>query len=310
MRPIIKYLFGVGVVVIFVIYGGIFALALLKLDRWRPLEAEKILQQSQKTKDKEQSLIDLQEASLLDSNENTNLEAGIKAEELGYDKLSSYYLTNVKTAAGYANLGNAYSSSGQYVLAENAFEKAVAKDRDSRYYLELGKAFMGSDSLSQARGSLESSLQLDNNNLEANYYLSIIYLMEDSSKYTRLEPKLTGAYKMDIDTIIGYTNGFTRNNYLYELLGKGGYPQMALTFLQGQADKNKLDRDGYLLLADDYFSYKNYQKSYHYLLKARALDPYYPQTYQHLIEVTSKLGLNTDASNYQIIYNNLVISTN
>jgi predicted Zn-dependent protease len=82
-------------------------------------------------------------------------------------------------------------------------------------------------------------------------------------------------------------------------LRSNNYPQLAFDLLQKKAQSNSLNRDGYLYLADEYSQNNQAELSYQNLLKAKELDPYFPQTYKQLIEAAERLGKREEAERYQ-----------
>lgn len=85
----------------------------------------------------------------------------------------------------------------------------------------------------------------------------------------------------------------------YEILYQQGYPQFANRYLTQGVVEADLTRDQNLLVATAQFELNNYQKAYEYLLKAKELDQYYPQTYEQLATVSKELGKSTEAENYE-----------
>lgn len=86
---------------------------------------------------------------------------------------------------------------------------------------------------------------------------------------------------------------------LYNRLKTAGYPQLALKLLRQAAESGQVGRDGLIALANDAHATGNNQTAYDYLMRAKAIDPYYPQIYQQLTIVCEKLGKADETKTYQ-----------
>jgi tetratricopeptide (TPR) repeat protein len=305
MSKFFKLFFWLLIIVLFIIYGLVFAFAITKFNYWRLEESEKLLLESQKVDNLEKSLVLLQKAAFLNPSERTYLSAGIKAQEVGLDNISAYYLSRVKTADGYMELGNAYYLTGKYDSAEKVYKKSLEKDKNSIIWLCLGKNYLKKAKLAEANYSFEQANKFDDSNLEAQYYQTITYMLNDNDKYKEFASKLTENYRLELEKIVATPSKTTLVNRLFLYLKGQGYPQLAFLYLDDKGKNTKLDRDGYLLLGNEYFIRKNYAQSYSFLLKAKEIDLYYPQTYQHLVEIANLLNKKEEAKKYQEFLNRI-----
>ena len=76
----------------------------------------------------------------------------------------------------------------------------------------------------------------------------------------------------------------------YNLASSLNYPQLSLALLQRAIDLGLADRDIYFELANRHFELGDYALANDFYLRASKIDPFYPQAYQQLVEVSQKLG--------------------
>lgn len=299
-----KTLFLIGITLLFMVAGSIFAFGIGKINSWRKEKSEKLLIQSQNIENAERSLVYLQEAAFLNPSEFTYLYAGVKAQEAGLDNISTYYLKRVKTALGFRELGNAYYESDKFDLAERAYKKSLEKENSADTWYLVGKNYMKQAKNLEANYAFNKSVELDENNFDAEYLKTISNLVKDES----IKPNLTvlnESYKQKIEELISSPASSTRINRIFSQLKSQGFPQLAIQYLKDKGQDGMLDRDGYLLLANELFMGGDFQSSYQALLKAKDRDPYYPQTYQHLVEVARKLGKAEEEKQYKNYLNKI-----
>jgi len=294
-----KYLFYPGVVLLFLAMGTIIALGTVKIDDWRKVTSEKLLTESQKTEDSKKGLIYLEEASLLYPSESTYLYTGIKAEEIGFNNIAAYYLKHVKTATGFRELANVYNQNGKYVLAETNYKKSLKKENDPDTWYLLGKNYLNQAKALEANYAFVQAIKLDESNLEAKYYMELTALLLDENKAIDLG-SLEELSRQSLVGLLTSKTQSTRINRLFSYIKGLGYPQLAYEYLRERGGMEKLDRDGYLLLANELLLRKDFSASYQVLLKAKEIDQNYPQTYQHLIEVAKILGKFDEAKQHQL----------
>lgn len=252
------------------VYGMFFAFALTKANDWRISEATKYLHKAEITDNLQDKFIFYEQAALLNANERTYLPAGITAAKLGDNKLAEKYLSRVKTANGYYELGNAYYSLEQYDRAATSYQKAIYIKRDQIFYAGLGKSFLKLGETEKAREALSKVTGLDTtqNLTELQRYLAPIETAELA--------------------IISY-NG----------LNTLGYPQSAKKVLDEAISRGLTNRDSLNTLAEGQIEAGDYYTAESMLVRALALDGYYPQTYKQLIFVSEKLGKSDKAAEYQ-----------
>ncbi|MFA5196813.1 MAG: tetratricopeptide repeat protein [Patescibacteria group bacterium] len=292
-----KMLFYIGTVLLLTVPVVFLTFGFEKVDRWRIETSEKLLVESQNNHDVKKSFYILQKAALLDPTEKTYLLTGEKAQVAGYDRLAAYYFRKIKTADGYYELGNIYYESVQYKNAELAYIKSLNKEINQKALLGLGKVYLKKGDIEKAKNFFGQALSLNKDDKETVYFADLSGLVSDSKVITEINninPK-----KIELEEIAHSPTLSTRINLLYQYLKSSDYPQLAYNFLQDKDKGKQLDRDGYLLLADEYYSRKDYDKSYQYLLSAKSIDQYYPQTYQHLADVAEFLNKKDEANQYR-----------
>jgi hypothetical protein len=280
-----------------IVFGVLLIFGLKQFNYWRIEKSGLLLKESQITTDVKKSFTFLQKAAFLNPTEETHLLAGEKAQKAGYEGLAAYYFKKIKTVAGYCELGNFYYANNQYQKATTAYQKSLAKEKNAKAYLGLGKVSLKEAKLIPARDSFAQAKRLAEKNQEIRYYQYLTDLLSDAQ--ITLESGDIGQDKDALTKMTQIPALPTRINQLYQYLGTKGYPQLASVFLRSKENPSLLDRDGYLLLANDYYMRQDYARSYQYLLSAKALDPYYPQTYQHLIVIAELLHKEDEVSQYQ-----------
>jgi len=292
-----KLLFGLGGVLLIGATAVLLGIGYVKLDSWRKQASNNILIESQNSDDTRKSLVLLQKASLLNPTEENYLLVGDKAIESGYDKLATHYFKKIKTADGYYKLGKVYLKNKKYSEAEKAFKKSLDIRAEQKTYLELGKTYLEKNNIEKARENIDYSYSMSKDNQEAIYYKDLINLYQD--KNIKAIPSVKNDRKNELATITQPAALSTRINLLYKYLIDNDYPQLGFVLLQTSSITSQLDRDGYLLLANEYYIRKEYKESYQYLNSAKNIDPYYPQTYQHLAEVAELLGKSDEATQHR-----------
>jgi len=288
-----KLLFGLGGTLLIGATAVLLGIGYVKFDSWRKLTSNNILIESQNSTDTRKSLALLQKASLLNPTEENYLLAGDKATESGYDKLATHYFKKIKTADGYYKLGKVYFKNKKYDEAEKAFKKSLDIRAEQKTYLELGKTYLQKNNIEKARENIDYSYSMLKGNQEAIYYKDLISLYQD--KNIKAISSVKNDRKNELASITQPAALSTRINLLYKYLIDNDYPQLGFVLLQTSSITSQLDRDGYLLLANEYYIRKEYKESYQYLNSAKNIDPYYPQTYQHLAEVAELLGKSDEA---------------
>lgn len=250
--------------VVLVGWGTLGAIIYTKIDTLRVEKANKYLYEAKKTNSDTDKLLLYERAAALNPNEESFLGSGITALKLGDNSLAEKYLSRVKTEAGYYQLGTAQYNLGNYQAAIPAFEKASKVVARPETYLAIAKSRLKLGELDGASAALSESLRLGENK-------------EASQLYQSLSSAEKG----------------------YNTLQKLGYPQAAQELLTSMGRNEQLTRDGLLTLANGQILRGEYEPSYVNLIKAKQIDPYYPQTYKQLIFVSEKLGKNGEAKEYQ-----------
>ncbi|MEI7690078.1 MAG: tetratricopeptide repeat protein [bacterium] len=299
-----KILFYLGAALLLSAITVLLGYGYVKLDVWRIQKSKEILIESQKVNDKKDCLVLLQKATLLDPSENNYLLTGVKATENGYDKLATHYFEKIKTANGYYELGQVYYKSNKLKDAEKAFKKSLSINKTPKAYLGLGKTYLKEGEITKAQENFKLSYSMASDNKEALYYNDLIKLYFD--KEIKFVPDEKNYRRSELNAIAQSPALSMRINWLYQYLLDNDYPQAAFTFLRGRSETSQLNRDGYLLLANEYYIRKTYKESYQYLLSAKTIDPYYPQTYQHLVEVADLLNKNDEAKQYREFLKNII----
>lgn len=250
--------------VILVGWGTLGSIIYTKIDTFRVEESNKYLYEAKKSANDTDKLVLYERAAALNPNEESFLGSGITALRLGDNGLAEKYLSRVKTEAGYYQLGMAQYNLGNYQAAILAFERASRLVASPETYLAIAKARLKLGELDGAGAALAESLRLGENN-------------EASQLFRSLSSGERG----------------------YNAFQKFGYPQAAQELLTSMSRNDQLTRDGLLTLANGQIIRGEYETSYVNLLKAKQIDPYYPQTYKQLIIVSEKLGKNQEVKEYQ-----------
>lgn len=296
----IKYSKIAGITLVLGIYGIFAAFGIARFDSWRLSESKKMLMQGQETQGKD-SLVLLQKAAFLNPCEETYLKTGLKAEELGLGELAGTYFKRVRTANGYFELGTNYFNQKRYDNAVETYSKAIARQKDSKYFLARAKAYLAIANIDKAKADIQNSFGVETGN-EARYYETLVRIIKGEN--TKV-PEVGQEYKSKLDSILSYTDSINRTIAVYNALNAQDYPQLARWYLKEQGKKETLSRDGYLLLAKVNFEEQNYRAQYDALLKAKSKDEFYPQTYQQLAQAAKKLNLVAEATAYQAYYDKL-----
>jgi len=292
-----KILFYLGAALLLGAITFLLGLGYVKFDYWRIQKSQAILAESQKEDNIKISLTLLQKATLLDPSENNYLLTGVMATKNGYDKLATHYFEKIKTADGYFELGRVYYKNKKYKKAEEAFLGSLDISKKQKTFLELGKTYLQEGEIKKAQENFNLSSSLASDNQEAFYYNDLINLYLD--KEINIIPDASNFRKVEFDPVVQSPALSMRINLFYQYLLDNDYPQAAFIFLKGRGETSQLNRDGYLLLANEYYKKMKYKESYQYLLSAKAIDPYYPQTYQHLAEVADLLNKKEEAKQYR-----------
>lgn len=188
-----------------------------------------------------------------------------------------------------------YGAGLSFILVK-ASEWRLSKSRE--YLYEAKKTRDASDRLLL----LEKSILLSTN-AENTMYAGVTAVQLNQGG--QAERYLAGI--SDIDTwmqvadLLDVSRETTTQNRVIKLvnyLRERGYPQMAGRVLAAADAKGLLTRDGYIELAKTQISTNDVSAAYTNLLKAKQLDPYYPQTYQQLVIVCEKLGKTQELKQY------------
>ncbi len=180
------------------------------------------------------------------------------------------------TEEAYLLAGTAAVDLNKGQLAENYLSKV----KSSNGLLELGKSQLQQGKLDEAKNTLAKAYTLD----KTNEVSVLLYL--------------SGGGGTDPD-VSRETDLANRAILTYNALMRLDYPQAATSVLENALQKGFLNRSSYIALAQSRFEDGDYQTSYDMLLKAKQIDPYYPQIYQQLISVAEKLKKETEAKQYQ-----------
>lgn len=257
--------------VLVVLVAAIYATVIFDtVNKFRIGKSKEIALQGQNTQDKSKKLIFFQEAALLYPSEDNILSAGIAALDINQYKLSELYFKRIKTKEGLELLGDSLFNRNELNLALKTYEKAYAKGKNDNISLKIARTFFKSEKFVEAKAILEKL-----NNEDTKELLSIIQIVS------------------------GEIKDFNSINRVYLWLLDNNYPQVASGFIRSKYSPLVLNRDGYLLLAEDYLSSNETQKSYDSLLNALEQDRYYPQTYQQLISLSNKLNNTSNIDSFE-----------
>ena len=259
--------------------GLLTAFAVTRINNWRLEKSKYYLHEAKKSDIASDQMLYFEKAAALYPNEETYLNAGISALRLGNNALGQKYLTRVKTAEGYFQLANAYYNLGNFPSAATGYKNAIGKENTEFARLGLAKSYLKMGDIRKAKTELAYAPGLAESK-------RIFAILNSGSASTSTESSMISAY-----------------NQLQTL----GYPQAAMKLLEEGAEKGKITRDGLITLANDNIASADYQQAYDNLLKAKAMDSYYPQVYKQLVIVCVKLGKNEEARQYQAFYNYLII---
>jgi len=262
------------ILLILVGWGTLGAIFFTKFNVKRLEKASEYLYEAKKTSNDNDKFLLYEKAAALNPDQESYLGAGIAALRLGDNRLAQKYLGRVKTATGYYELGNAYYALENYQAAVEAYQNAVLKEEISEAYLAQGRGYLKLGNVERARTALEKSVRL-RTSAEADQLLTII---------------------------VKANAAVNRGNlvvHAYNELEKLGYPHAAQNALIKAGEEGVLTRDGLLSLANTQINSGDYEGAYQYLVKAKGIDAYYPQTYQQLVIVAEKLGKNDEAREYR-----------
>ena len=273
-------------VALVLIYGFVLALGIVKTNEWRSDKSQEYLSKGKTTQNLSDRMLLFEQAAVLDANEVTYLNTGITALSLGNNGLAEKYLGRVKTAEGYFQLANAYYNLEKFDLASANYQKSLDKTKTAENYAGFAKSELKQGRLDQAKAAFEFSSGLQKSEEVTN----LLVLLGEGTNDTNVSRETSPA---------------NRAVLVYNALESLGYPQSAQIVLHKALSTGLVTRDGLLTLANVEISKNNYEAAYGYLLKAKAIDPYYPQTYQQLVLVSKKLGKADESKQYQALYASL-----
>ncbi len=291
-----KFLFFIGVTLLLGVAGTVLFFGFANINHWRVTESNKMLIESEKNTNVKKSFVLLQKAVLLNPTEKLQLLAGKKALMAGYNEVAISYFKKIKTEDGFKELCEAYYKSDQYQNAKKTYKQALTKKMNNKSYLCLGKVYLKEAKTTEAKEYFTQALS-STKDQEANYFKDLATLA--LSNNILLDFDSQNQRRDELGKITQPAAVFTRTNNFYQYLKDNNYPQLAFVVLKGGLELKQLDRDGYLLLANEYYLRKDYNKSYQLLMTAKEIDPYYPQTYQHLIDVAKLLNKKEDSLQFQ-----------
>jgi tetratricopeptide (TPR) repeat protein len=279
---------------ILVFSAVIFAFSITGLDSVRKEQVKRIAIESQKKTNESEKLVYLQATALLDPTEENNLNAGLQASKLGYREIAEYYFRKVKSDKGLYQLGLKLFLDKNYKKAEETIKKIQNKDQNS--WQLLVKACLNQGKFK------ETSALCQKENLRGEMCVLATMVSGDWEKAGIME---TG---QDLKSIMQIRDEASRIIVLYNYVKAQINPQAANTYLEDNKLKLENSRDGNILLGNDLYNLGKYKEAAEYLEKAKTIDPYYPQVYEHLIEVHEKLGNTIETEKYREIFRTLTWS--
>jgi tetratricopeptide (TPR) repeat protein len=292
----------VGIILLSVSLIGILAISLyFDYQMLRYLNHKRIdlsieyLRKAEKEPGKGKKLLYYELATTLNSSENNNISSGKLALEMGNQKLASVYLSRVRSSDGYKLLGDTYFSLAEYDNSIKAYRKSLEMKQTEVTRAGLISAYLGAGKTESAKSEIQKYLYLTSDNLSMND-LAVLLGILDKSDYTN---------NQQVNRITIEKDNNNRNVLIYNELNRLGFPQAANDVLIKAGKNGLLTRDGYIELGNYYFLAGDYPQSQSYYLKAKEIDPYYPQVYKHLYEVSLKLQKDEDAKSYNDYYNSL-----
>jgi len=280
---------------ILVFAAVVFAFSIVELNHLREEKVGILALQSQKEQNDKEKLVILQEIALLSPTENNFLNAGVQADKINYNKISEFYFKKVHTDVGLYRLANIYFKDKKYKEAEKTLLKIHNQNNTSLQLMADTYLYMGEFEKAQKNcDRLEEENKLKDN-------CALVYLVR--GKDEKIKPK---NMSVTISQIAAVSNSQSRALKIYFYLNAHVNPQSAWIYLKGQGEKLKTSRDGNIVFGNEHFNNNDYIKAAEYLEVARKIDPYYPQVYEHLIEVYRKLGNSKLEEEYSKTLKNLI----
>jgi tetratricopeptide (TPR) repeat protein len=271
-------------------------------NQWRQEKSNILFEESHNVASSNEKMLLLEQVALLDPTEKNYLEAGILAQELGLNQISKIYFLRIKTAEGFYELGNSYVKLEELDGAIEAYKKAIELDKNDMYFFAIGKTYLKQAKFIQAEDEFLQANNLDQDNKENNYFLLLSNIINTGQMSNLNVYNLNQSELIILEKMFDKSNGQIYISQVFSTLKSQNYPQAAYEYLVTSNKEGELDRNGHLLLANEYFIRENYQASYDNLLKAKELDPYYPQTYQHLIKVAGLLNKTNEVVDFEKTY--------
>jgi hypothetical protein len=228
------------------------------------------LDKAKKEADGNQRLIYAEQAVIFFGSEKTNLEAGNDAYKLGDYPLALHYFNNCQSDTCWYHQNESLFALGKY---QGVIDHLAAK----------------------------TSPGSDNNKLLMMSYLKLGKISE-AREIVKLDPSLRSVSESFLPDPPVVTSSNAQRTYYSttaNLLTKAGFPQAAYTLLQEGFSAKQLDRNSLLTLAQAQITLNKYSAAKTTLEVALQADPYYPQTYRQLINVTDNLGLKNEKEKYQ-----------
>ena len=261
-----KLLFFIGVTLLLGVAVTVLFFGFVNINQWRMTESNKMLIESEKNTEVKKSFVLLQKAALLNPTKEIQLLAGKKALMAGYNEVAISYFKKIKTEDGFKELCEAYYKSDQYQNAKKTYKQALTKKMNNKSYLCLGKVYLKEAKTTEAKEYFTQALS-STKDQEANYFKDLATLA--LSNNILLDFDSQNQRRDELGKITQPAAVFTRTNNFYQYLKDNNYPQLAFVVLKGGLELKQLDRDGYLLLANEYYLRKDYNKSYQLLMTAK-----------------------------------------
>lgn len=280
-RKNLKYLLLFSLVVL--IYGTAFGVFLLYFDLNKGAWADKYLDRAKNEQLDAKRLVFLERAILLDPRDEVLLEAGKLALELENETLALKYYKKVNTPYGELSLANTYYEMNKFSLAKEHYRKLFSTEYEHEGYIGIASSELKLGNVKRAVTNLVKANKIKKE-IDIDLLLSVL--------------RPNGKQIADAASVVR----------AYNYLITEGYPQAASQILLESTNSGLVSRDGLITLASESTEGGNLKQAYDFLVRAQAIDPYYPQIYQQLIIVCKRLGMFDEAAGYEMVLSGLLLN--
>lgn len=170
-----------------------------------------------------------------------------------------------------------------YNQAQIKAGQVLSYDENADAFLLLGKVYLQTGDIQQARETLSSAVNISQDNDDANFLLALIQFADDkdqeaedllrkAASVQNVSREIT-EFSTAWEAIKVEQNPYYRDSLLAFQFLNFNYPYLALHVLPAVTENEPNYRDGHYLLAASYFETNQYEKAQESIQKALEIDP-------------------------------------